>query len=153
MRCQPTITPHKVTQEHVFLHMLYSSLFYTATAEADQYQLCSYISNAQLLPYEFLFEQNYRLQKIKNIQTLLSLFKVRQRCLSGHQMSEGLAQQKHTCIHRMWNNAAAEVDVVGAIAGGTTYQIIVCHLVQHGNLRLMNNHNGNMMVKWGTFRP
>ena len=70
-------------------------------------------------------------------------------------MSEALAQQEQTYIHQMWNSAAAEVNVVGAIAGGTTHQIIVCHLVQHGNLRLMKIHltNGNMMVKWDTFRP
>ena len=68
-------------------------------------------------------------------------------------MLEDLAQQEQTCGHRMWNNAAVEVDVVGAIAGGTTYHIIVCPLVRHGDLRLMKNRHGNMMVKWDTFRP
>ena len=69
-------------------------------------------------------------------------------------MSEALAQQEHTYMHQMWNSAAAEVNVVGAIAGGTPHQIIVCHLVRHGDLRLMKNHqtNGNMMVKLGIFR-
>ena len=70
-------------------------------------------------------------------------------------MLEDHAQQEQTCIHRMWNNAAVEVDVVGAIAGGTPHQIIVCHLVRHGDLRLMKirQTNGNMKVKWDTFRP
>ena len=75
-----------------------------------------------------------------------------QRCLLGHQMLEDLAQQEQTCTT---TNAAVEVDVVGAIAGGTPHQIIVCHLVRHGDLRLMKirQTNGNMKVKWESFRP
>ena len=64
--------------------------------------------------------------------------------------AEGLALQEQT---RILDTAAVKLDVVGAIAGGTPHQIIVCHLVRHGDLRLMKNRHGNMMVKWDTFRP
>ena len=69
-------------------------------------------------------------------------------------MLEGPAQQEHILGHMMWNTAVVGPIAVGKIADGTTYQSIVCRLVQHGSLRLMKDHqtNGNMMVKLDTFR-